>query len=72
MKAKSVLPSCPVCKTAKQVVRQGVVGDLFLCRKCGGLFDCDVSEGGSHFDDPTKRIEVLEAEYAKGKNRPSR
>lgn len=54
------LPPCPVCKTAKQVVRQGVVGDLFLCKKCGGIFDSDPSEGGDFHADPSRRIELQE------------
>jgi hypothetical protein len=41
-------PPCPVCRTAKHVVPQGVVGDMFLCHKCGGAFDSFPDEGGDN------------------------
>jgi hypothetical protein len=29
----------------------------FFCRRCQGFFD-GIEEGGTHFNDPTKRIEL--------------
>jgi len=45
---------CPWCGTAVKVY---VVPLGFQCLNCGRIFDGDPSEGGSHYDDPTKRIE---------------
>lgn len=55
---KKQLPACPVCKTAAQVKRSG---DNFVCGRCHGMFDGDPDEGGTHSDDPTRRIECEEA-----------
>lgn len=50
---------CPQCRSASRVK---AAGSFWTCRKCGGWFDgTDPDEGGSHFDDPTKRIENFES-----------
>jgi len=55
---KAKKPICPRCKTAKNVVAQGVVGDMFVCTKCGGLLDSDPLEGGDFSDhNPAARLE---------------
>ena len=55
----NVIP-CPRCRSSKQVQPIGVSGDMFRCGRCGGLFDSEPDEGGSFFDDPSKRLEVQE------------
>ena len=51
-------PKCPACGTAKQVHAVGSCGDMFKCGRCGGLFDQDPDEGGSHSNfNPGARIE---------------
>lgn len=52
------MPPCPVCRTGAQVSRSGL---NFVCRRCHGMFDNDPNEGGTHSDDPTRRIECEEA-----------
>lgn len=52
------LPPCPVCRTAKKVVAVGSVGDMFKCTRCGGLFDTEPDEGGTHSNwNPAERLE---------------
>lgn len=47
-------PKCPHCGTAKQV---SACGELYHCKRCGGLFDDDPEEGGDYDDrDPSKRL----------------
>lgn len=46
---------CPLCRTVANVRR--LSGGLFYCLRCSNQFDDDPDEGGTHSDDPTKRIE---------------
>lgn len=62
--SKQPLPPCPHCQTAAQVIRQG---EMYHCRRCRGLFDDEPDEGGTHSDDPTRRIEC---EESRAKRRP--
>lgn len=55
---KPTLPPCPRCNRRQSVVAQG---ELFWCTNCRGLFDDQPDEGGSHYDDPSKRLEKQEA-----------
>ena len=58
---KAALPPCPACGTNRQVKPLGVVGDMFHCCRCGGGFDCDPEEGGTHSDwNPAARLERAE------------
>lgn len=45
---------CPGCGAAQP--DQGPSAE-YTCMKCGGFFDATPDEGGSYFNDPTKRIE---------------
>lgn len=58
MSNPEVKPVCPQCRSASRVK---AAGSFWTCRKCGGFFDGDVSEGGDYFTDPTKRIENEES-----------
>lgn len=59
-------PKCPRCKTSALVTVNGVSGDTAWCGRCSALFDAvDPNEGSNVFNDPTKRIEVMEAARAK-------
>jgi tRNA(Ile2) C34 agmatinyltransferase TiaS len=53
-----MLPPCPVCKTNKRVEANG--RNEYVCLKCGGHFDNDPDEGGTHYSDPSKRMEKQE------------
>lgn len=56
-----IIPPCPRCGTNKQARPVGVVGDLFRCGKCGGVYDRFPDEGGDYSDhNPTARLERLE------------
>lgn len=67
------LPPCPRCGTAKHVTTNGH-GDglLFVCNQCRGLFDQDPDEGGSHYSDPSKRMEREEEFRARQRERNRR
>jgi hypothetical protein len=54
-------PRCPTCGGKSEAA-----GYLFRCKSCGGFHDGDPDEGGSAFNDPTKRIEVLESQQRRG------
>lgn len=54
------VPKCPACNTAKHVRPVGVVGDMFVCGKCGGGLDGDPDEGGDYGNNPAARIERSE------------
>lgn len=62
-------PACPLCGRRKGVVK---LADTFKCGGCGALFDDDVSEGGSHYTDPTKRLEMEDEQRARKINRLGR
>lgn len=49
--------SCPRC--GRKQPRQGVDA-IYYCPNCRGQFDDDPDEGGSHYNDPTKRVEKQE------------
>ena len=52
-------PKCPKCGSNRQVYEDGDRG--FWCDSCKVAFDNDPDEGGTHSNDPTKRIERTEA-----------
>lgn len=62
-------PKCPQCGRVKAVT---AAGGYFKCGGCGALFDDDVFEGGSHYTDPTKRLELEDEQRAQRKNRLGR
>ena len=45
---------CPGCNRPKPKSSVG----LYICDHCGAQFDDDPDEGGSHFADPSRRIEL--------------
>lgn len=49
-------PKCPRCGR-----RGEPAGDFFRCPKCGGFFDDDPNEGGTHHDRPDVSAERREA-----------
>lgn len=53
---------CPRVGCSGVGVRQG---EIYVCRDCGGQFDDDPDEGGSHYADPTRRIENQDERRAK-------
>lgn len=55
---KPANPPCPVCRTNKHVNQHD--GDCYFCNRCKGIFDNDPDEGGSCFNDPSKRLERQE------------
>ncbi len=55
----SVLPDCPRCGSNLMVYADG--DHNLWCTSCKAAFDDNPTEGGDHFNDPTKRIEVQEA-----------
>lgn len=58
---KQVIPPCPRCNTAKKSTVAGLTGDTFHCGRCGGLYDNEPDEGGSHSDrNPAARLERQE------------
>lgn len=61
------LPKCPLCRTGKHAVPHG--STEFYCKKCGGLYDENPNEGGSAYNDPTKRLEVMEERSNRGRSR---
>lgn len=59
------LPKCPRCRTNSSTVP---LGEIYACRKCGGLFDDDPDEGGDFSDrDPSARLNFNE----QNRKRPS-
>ncbi len=54
----NTMPPCPVCQTNRHVGPHD--GDLFFCGRCKGMFDGNPDEGGSHWNDPSKRMEKQE------------
>jgi ribosomal protein L37AE/L43A len=48
---------CPRC--GKPQPRRGPDA-IYRCEKCGALHDGDPDEGGSHYNDPSKRLENQE------------
>ncbi len=61
----TVLPDCPRCGDNRLVFEEDDRG--LWCNYCKIAFDNDPDEGGDHFTDPTKRIEVREARATKGR-----
>ncbi len=49
--------ACPACGEKQE--SRGPDAE-YRCPSCGGLFDSDPDEGGSHLDDPSKRLERQE------------
>ena len=45
---------CPMCRSTRFVAAGP---DLYKCAKCGGLFDGDPDEGGTHGHRPEMRLE---------------
>lgn len=62
-------PKCPRCGRIKAVVQ---AGGYFHCGGCGAMFDGDLSEGGSYYADPTKRLELEDEQRARKNNRLGR
>lgn len=62
------LPPCPRCGTNKKVNTHG--RDEFYCGRCGGLFDNDPDEGGTHSTfNPAARLEREERWQANRRRR---
>jgi len=55
-------PSCPQCGSKKPAPDGG---RNYRCNRCGAIFDGNPAEGGTHFADPSKRMEFQEAEAAR-------
>lgn len=66
----AINPTCPFCGRRKGIQPAGP--DTFKCPACGAMFDSDPEEGGSHYSDPSKRLEMEEAEREHKKNRLGR
>lgn len=59
---------CPQCgnRSPKSIFQ---IADTFKCGRCGGMFDNDPDEGGTHYSDPSKRLERAEDERARRQQR---
>lgn len=64
------MPACPVCKTAKHVVKLA----HHFCNQCKGMFDGDdLDEGGTYSNfDPSARIQREERQQAQKQQRRQR
>ena len=64
-------PKCPKCGSNRQVyadfTRDGKGTPSFWCASCKVAFDLSPDEGGTHSNDPTKRIELQEHNTAAAK-----
>lgn len=49
-------PKCPACGSGKHKR----MNDTIKCLSCGGLYDDDPAEGGSHGNNPSSRLEYEE------------
>lgn len=59
-------PACPQCGNRKGIQQ---IAETYKCPRCGGLFDDDPLEGGSHYSDPAKRLEKEEEHRARKNDR---
>lgn len=62
------LPRCPACNGKSEHAK----GGNYRCTRCGGLHDGLPNEGGTHYADPSKRMEVEEREASRKPRRPGR
>lgn len=52
-------PECPQCgNSSPKSIAQ--IADTYKCGKCGALFDGNPDEGGTHYNDPTMRLQKQE------------
>jgi len=51
--------TCPRCGT-----RAPRRAEVYVCGKCGAMFDNNPNEGGDYAVDPTKRLQLCEAREA--------
>jgi len=49
------IPACPRCNTAKHARTNG--HRLFLCTRCGGLYDDSGDDGATPYGDPSRIAE---------------
>lgn len=50
------IPPCPMCGTSKKST--AMAGGMFRCGNCGGLYDREPHEGGTHSTfNPAARLE---------------
>ena len=52
--ASAATKKCPACGSTRYV---GAGPDLYKCTRCGGFFDDDPDEGGTHGLRPETRLE---------------
>lgn len=66
--AKTQKPACPRCQNRSQrSILQ--IADTYKCGRCGAMYDNDPDEGGTHYSDPSKRLERAEDERARRQQR---
>ena len=66
-----MIPPCPVCRTNKHANARA--GGDFYYSKCGGLYDSDPDEGGTHSDfNAAVRIEREERRLQRERERRAR
>lgn len=63
-------PACINCGRRNKVQRIGQ--EMFRCLGCGATWDLDPNEGGTHYTDPTRRIELEDEQRARKVNRLGR
>lgn len=67
MKSKGSKPKqkrCPWCRRPVGEERPGN-DTIYYCPNCRQQFDNDSDEGGTHYNDPSKRIERMDDQQAK-------